>query len=53
MDKYTREELEEALQIVSSTINRCEKAQPKFAESTSHHTRFKKICYIGRGRKLA
>lgn len=38
MDKYTREELEGALQIVSSTISRCEKIQPKFKEGTSQHT---------------
>ena len=38
MDKYTREELEEALQIVSSVISRCEKTQPKFVEGTSQHT---------------
>jgi len=28
MGKYKREELEEALQIVFSTINRCEKHSP-------------------------
>jgi CxxC motif-containing protein len=38
MDQYTREELKEALQVVSSTINRCEKIQPKFGEGTSQHT---------------
>lgn len=38
MDKYTREELEKALQIVSSTISNCEKAKPKFAEGTSQRT---------------
>ncbi len=41
MDKYIREELEEALQIVSSAISRCEKIQPKFAEGTSQHTLLK------------
>jgi hypothetical protein len=41
MDKYTREELEEALQIVSSVISRCEKIQPKFVEGTSQHTLLK------------
>lgn len=35
MGKYTREELEEALQVTSSTITNCEKMQPKFAEGTS------------------
>lgn len=43
MDKYTKEELEEALQIVSSVIGRCEKMQPKFAEGTSFHTRFRNM----------
>ena len=41
MDKYTSEELEEALQIVSSVISRCEKTQPKFVEGTSQHTLLK------------
>ncbi len=51
MDKYTREEFEAALQIVSSTISRCEKAQPKFAEGTSQHTLLKnriKALYISK-----
>ena len=43
MDKYTKEELMEALRPVSSIISKCEKAQLKFAEGTSHHTRFKNI----------
>ncbi|KAJ48986.1 molybdopterin-binding protein [Clostridium tetanomorphum] len=43
MDKYTKEELIEALRPVSSIISKCEKAQLKFAEGTSHHTRFKNI----------
>ncbi len=43
MDKYTKEELKAALPPVSSIINKCEKAQLKFAESTSHHTRFNKM----------
>lgn len=41
MDKYTREELEEALQIVSSIIGKCEKIHPKFLEGTSQHTLLK------------
>lgn len=41
MDEYTKEELEKALQIVFSTIGRCEKAQPKFAEGTAQHTLLK------------
>ena len=51
MDKYTREELEEALQIISSIISRCEKAQSKFVEGTSQHTLLKnriKALYISK-----
>lgn len=43
MDKYTKEELIEALPPVSSVISKCEKAQLKFQEGTSHYTRLKKI----------
>ena len=43
MDKYTKEELIEALRPVSSVISKCEKAQLKFAEDTAHHTRLKGI----------
>jgi hypothetical protein len=43
MDQYSREELEEALKIVSSAISRCEKAQLKYAVGTSHHTRFRNM----------
>lgn len=43
VDKYSKEELMEALRPVSSIISKCEKAQMKFAEGTSHHTRFKKM----------
>lgn len=51
MGKYTREELNAALQIVASTIERCEKAQPKFTEGTSQHTLLKnriKALYISK-----
>ncbi len=51
MDKYTREELDEALRVVSSTISKCEKIQPKFAEGTSQHTLLKnriKALYISK-----
>ena len=51
MDKYTREELVEALRVVSSTISNCEKIQPKFAEGTSQHTLLKnriKALYISK-----
>ena len=43
MDKYTKEELIESLRPVSSVISKCENAQLKFAEDTSHHTRLKNI----------
>jgi len=51
MDKYTKEELLEALRVVSSTISNCEKIQPKFAEGTSQHTLLKnriKAMYISK-----
>ncbi|APQ99452.1 hypothetical protein RSJ2_840 [Clostridium botulinum] len=51
MDKYTEEELIEALRVVSSTISNCEKIQPKFAEGTSQHTLLKnriKAMYISK-----
>ncbi len=38
MEKYTREELNESLQIIISNIRNCEKIQPKFAESSSQHS---------------
>lgn len=41
MEKYTRKELVDALKVVSSTINNCEKAQLKFIEGTSQHTLLK------------
>ena len=43
MDQYTKEELIEALRPVSSIISKCEKAQLKFEEGTTHHTRFKNL----------
>lgn len=43
MDKYSGEELAEALQIVSLSISRCEKSYPKFEKGTSHYTRLKKM----------
>ena len=51
MDQYTKEELVEALGVVSSTISNCEKIQPKFAEGTSQHTLLKnriKALYISK-----
>jgi hypothetical protein len=42
-DKYTKEELIEAINPISSIINKCEKGQLKFAEGTTHYKRFEKI----------
>lgn len=38
MQSYTQEELTEALQAVESIIHKCEKAQEKFQEGSTHHT---------------
>lgn len=38
MDNYTKEELEEALRAIVSTINKCEKVLPKLKQGTSQHT---------------
>lgn len=43
MEKYTKEELLEALKVITSTISNCEKMQPKFPEGTSQHTLLKNI----------
>lgn len=51
MNQYTKEELKEALRVVSSTISRCEKIQPKFEKGTSQHTLLKnriKAMYISK-----
>jgi hypothetical protein len=51
MDKFTREDLVEALRVVSSTISNCEKIHPKFAEGTAQHTLLKnriKAMYISK-----
>lgn len=51
MEKYTMQELEETLQFVSSTTSKCEKAQLKFEEGTSHHNGLKnmiKAMYISK-----
>lgn len=51
MDKYTKEELKEALSVVTSTIKNCEKMHPKFEEGTSQHTLLKnriKALYISK-----
>ena len=38
MSEFTKEELEEALRAITSTISKCEKVQPKLKEGTSQHT---------------
>lgn len=38
MNKFTKEELEEALRAITSTISKCEKVQPKLKQGTSQHT---------------
>jgi len=51
MDKYAKEELLEALKVITSTISNCEKMQPKFPEGTSQHTLLKnriKALYISK-----
>lgn len=51
MGQYTKEELEGALQVVSSVISNCEKMHPKFNEGTSQHTLLKnriKAMYISK-----
>lgn len=51
MGKYTREELEQALGVILSTISKCEKIWPKFAVGTSQHTLLKnriKALYISK-----
>jgi hypothetical protein len=35
---FTKEELEEALRAIDSTINKCVKVQPKLQQGTSQHT---------------
>ncbi|WP_066889426.1 hypothetical protein [Clostridium nigeriense] len=51
IDKYTKEELVNALAPILSIISKCEKGQKKFEQGTSHYTRFKNIIdamYISR-----
>lgn len=38
MGNFTKEELEEALRALDSTISKCEKVQPKLKQGTSQHT---------------
>ena len=51
MDGYTREELNEALTAIEWIIHKCEAAQRKFPQGTSHHTLLKrrlKAMYLSR-----
>jgi ribosome-binding protein aMBF1 (putative translation factor) len=51
MVKYSKKDLAEALRVVSSIINECEKIQPKFAVGSSQHTLLKnriKAMYISK-----
>lgn len=38
MNNYTKEELNEALTAIDSTISKCEKVLPKLKQGTSSHT---------------
>lgn len=40
--EYTKEELQEALRAIASTISKCEKVQPKLKEGTPQHTLLKR-----------
>ncbi len=42
MEAYTKEELTQALTAVESIIRKCEAAQRRFPEGTSHHTLLKR-----------
>ncbi|NMC57690.1 MAG: hypothetical protein GYA50_10765 [Eubacteriaceae bacterium] len=51
MSKFTKEELDDALNILNSVIGRCEKAQQKFQQGASQHTLLKnriKALYISK-----
>ncbi len=38
MYNYTKEDLQEALKAIASTISKCEKVLPKLKQGTSQHT---------------
>lgn len=38
VDELTRDDLEEALRAIASTIRKCEKVEPKLARGSSQHT---------------
>ncbi|MGI6772043.1 MAG: hypothetical protein GX264_05440 [Clostridiales bacterium] len=42
MPEYTKEELNEALRAIDSTVKKCEKVLPKLKEGTSQHTLLKR-----------
>ena len=42
MASYAKEELEEALRAIISTINKCEKVLPKLKENSSQQTLLKR-----------
>jgi len=48
MEDYPKEELEEALRAIASTISKCEKVLPKLKQGSSQHTllvrRIKALC---------
>ncbi|APF24903.1 hypothetical protein [Clostridium butyricum] len=51
MEKYSQRELDETVQFISSTINKCEKMKSKFEVGTSQHSLLKnriKALYISR-----
>jgi len=51
MEGYTKEELAQALCAIDSVIHKCERAQEKFPDGTSHHTLLKnrlRAMYISR-----
>ena len=41
MDMYSKEEKEQALEVIASAVGRCEKIWPKFEEGASQHTLLK------------
>lgn len=38
MDSYTKEELQEAIRAIASTISKCEKTLPKLKEKSAQQT---------------
>jgi hypothetical protein len=51
MEYYSQKELDDALQLISSTICKCEKMKLKFEEGTSQHSLLKnriKALYVSK-----